>query len=144
MTISVLFYPIKSVQQVVNSRRSSLVPTTLDDEPKIKRNSLPWMQQAVCIKSYIYPEKNFYVRVHESLKLSETVINAQGHRSRLLRYIQSSVHWKRFDGGDVVAREGSRCERFEWLQRSLLRIETKQRNKIQEQHKEEDAKSLLG
>ncbi|KAG5316379.1 SYT5 protein, partial [Acromyrmex insinuator] len=46
MTISVLFYPIKSVQQVVNSRRSSLIPTTLDDEPKIKRNSLPWMQQA--------------------------------------------------------------------------------------------------
>ncbi|XP_071647824.1 uncharacterized protein [Temnothorax longispinosus] len=46
MTVSVLFYPIKSVQQVVNSRRSSLVPTTLDDEPKIKRNSLPWMQQA--------------------------------------------------------------------------------------------------
>ncbi|XP_011333563.2 uncharacterized protein LOC105277101 isoform X2 [Ooceraea biroi] len=46
MTISVLFYPVKSIQQVVTSRRSSLVPTTLDDEPKIKRNSLPWMQQA--------------------------------------------------------------------------------------------------
>lgn len=45
MTISVLFYPVKSIQQVVSSRRSSIVPTT-DDEPKIKRNSLPWMQQA--------------------------------------------------------------------------------------------------
>ena len=81
---------------------------------------------------------------HSSLKLLEAVINAQGHRSRLLRYIQSLVHWKRFDGGDVVACKGSRRERFEWLQRSLLRIETEQRNKIQEQHKEEDAESLLG
>lgn len=47
MTVSVLFYPVKSIQQVVSSRRSSIAPTTLDDEPKIKRNSLPWMQQAV-------------------------------------------------------------------------------------------------
>ncbi|GAB1862970.1 Protein piccolo [Camponotus japonicus] len=46
MTVSVLFYPVKSIQQVVSSRRSSIAPTTLDDEPKIKRNSLPWMQQA--------------------------------------------------------------------------------------------------
>ncbi|KMQ94109.1 protein piccolo, partial [Lasius niger] len=46
MTVSVLFYPVKSIQQVVSSRRSSIVPITVDDEPKIKRNSLPWMQQA--------------------------------------------------------------------------------------------------
>lgn len=59
MTISVLFYPVKSVQQVVNSRRSSLVPTTLDDEPKIKRNSLPWMQQAVRYKILYLSGKKF-------------------------------------------------------------------------------------
>ncbi|KAG7206474.1 hypothetical protein KM043_003819 [Ampulex compressa] len=46
MTVSVLFYPVKSVQQVVTSRRSSVVPPASDDEPKSKRNSLPWMQQA--------------------------------------------------------------------------------------------------
>ncbi|XP_046821749.1 tricalbin-1-like isoform X2 [Vespa crabro] len=46
MTVSVLFYPVKSVQQVVTSRRSSMVPVASDDEPKLKRNSLPWMQQA--------------------------------------------------------------------------------------------------
>ncbi|XP_047349802.1 uncharacterized protein LOC124949179 isoform X2 [Vespa velutina] len=46
MTVSVLFYPVKSVQQVVTSRRSSMVPVASDDEPKSKRNSLPWMQQA--------------------------------------------------------------------------------------------------
>ncbi|XP_029679460.1 uncharacterized protein LOC115245325 isoform X3 [Formica exsecta] len=46
MTVSVLFYPVKSIQQAVSSRRSSIVPIMLDDEPKIKRNSLPWMQQA--------------------------------------------------------------------------------------------------
>ncbi|XP_015190898.1 PREDICTED: extended synaptotagmin-2-B isoform X4 [Polistes dominula] len=46
MTVSVLFYPVKSVQQVVTSRRSSMVPVGSDDEPKSKRNSLPWMQQA--------------------------------------------------------------------------------------------------
>lgn len=66
MTVSVLFYPIKSVQQVVNSRRSSLVPITLDDEPKIKRNSLPWMQQAVRYLFLYLSEKKF---LHEcSLK----------------------------------------------------------------------------
>ncbi|EFN74083.1 Protein piccolo [Camponotus floridanus] len=52
MTVSVLFYPVKSIQQVVSSRRSSIVPTTLDDEPKIKRNSLPWMQQAKLLLSH--------------------------------------------------------------------------------------------
>nr|XP_050852356.1 uncharacterized protein LOC127064819 isoform X3 [Vespula vulgaris] len=46
MTVSILFYPVKSVQQVVTSRRSSMVPVASDDEPKSKRNSLPWMQQA--------------------------------------------------------------------------------------------------
>lgn len=47
MTVSVLFYPVKSIQQVLTSRRSSVVQTMIEDEPKIKRNSLPWMQQAV-------------------------------------------------------------------------------------------------
>nr|XP_034188727.1 tricalbin-1-like isoform X2 [Osmia lignaria] len=46
MTVSVLFYPVKSVQQVITSRRSSLSFPMSDDEPKSKRNSLPWMQQA--------------------------------------------------------------------------------------------------
>ncbi|XP_076236391.1 uncharacterized protein LOC143180510 [Calliopsis andreniformis] len=46
MTVSVLFYPVKSVQQVVTSRRSSITLPASDDEPKSKRNSLPWMQQA--------------------------------------------------------------------------------------------------
>ena len=46
MTVSVLFYPVRSVQQVVTSRRSSLTLPMSDDEPKSKRNSLPWMQQA--------------------------------------------------------------------------------------------------
>ncbi|XP_043786449.1 tricalbin-1-like isoform X2 [Apis laboriosa] len=46
MIISVLFYPVKSIQQVVTSRRSSLTFPISDDEPKSKRNSLPWMQQA--------------------------------------------------------------------------------------------------
>ncbi|XP_025157748.1 tricalbin-3-like isoform X3 [Harpegnathos saltator] len=46
MTVSVLFYPVKSIQQVLTSRRSSMAPTMIEDEPKIKRNSLPWMQQA--------------------------------------------------------------------------------------------------
>ncbi|XP_012280537.1 tricalbin-1 [Orussus abietinus] len=46
LTVSVLFYPVKSVQQVVTSRRSSMVPVSSDEEPKTKRNSLPWMQQA--------------------------------------------------------------------------------------------------
>ncbi|KOX69793.1 Tricalbin-1, partial [Melipona quadrifasciata] len=46
MTVSVLFHPVKSVQQVVTSRRSSLIFPISDDEPKCKRNSLPWMQQA--------------------------------------------------------------------------------------------------
>ncbi|KAK9299933.1 hypothetical protein QLX08_007168 [Tetragonisca angustula] len=46
MTVSVLFHPVKSVQQVVTSRRSSLIFPISDDEPKSKRNSLPWMQQA--------------------------------------------------------------------------------------------------
>lgn len=55
MTISVLFYPVKTIQQVVTSRRSSIVPIIVDDEPKIKRNSLPWMQQAVSHEiSYIF------------------------------------------------------------------------------------------
>jgi len=78
MTVSVLFYPIKSVQQVVNSRRSSLIPTTLDDEPKIKRNSLPWMQQAVRYKVLYLFRKNFYVNVAQVKILSEAAINAQG------------------------------------------------------------------
>lgn len=47
MTVSVMFYPVKSVQQVITSRRSSLALPISDDEPKSKRNSLPWMQQAV-------------------------------------------------------------------------------------------------
>ncbi|XP_043263343.1 tricalbin-3-like isoform X4 [Colletes gigas] len=47
MTVSVMFYPVKSVQQVITSRRSSLALPVSDDEPKSKRNSLPWMQQAV-------------------------------------------------------------------------------------------------
>ncbi|XP_076376389.1 uncharacterized protein LOC117225022 isoform X1 [Megalopta genalis] len=46
MTVSVMFHPVKSVQQVVTSRRSSLALPVSDDEPKTKRNSLPWMQQA--------------------------------------------------------------------------------------------------
>ncbi|XP_015584742.1 uncharacterized protein LOC107262744 isoform X2 [Cephus cinctus] len=46
LTVSVLFYPVTSVQQVMTSRRSSIVPPASDDEPKAKRNSLPWMQQA--------------------------------------------------------------------------------------------------
>lgn len=46
MTVSVLFYPVKSVQQVTTSRRSSMTLPASDDEPKSKRNSLPWMQQA--------------------------------------------------------------------------------------------------
>ncbi|XP_043280292.1 uncharacterized protein [Venturia canescens] len=46
MTVSVLFYPVRSVQQVIPSRRSSIAPMTDADEPKGKRNSLPWMQQA--------------------------------------------------------------------------------------------------
>lgn len=145
MTVSVLFYPIKSVQQVVNSRRSSLVPTTLDDEPKIKRNSLPWMQQAVRYLFLYLSGKNFHVSAHSSLKiLSEAAINAQGRRSRLLRYIQSPLNRKRFDGGDAAAREGSRREGSERFQRSLLRAEAEQRDEIQEQYKEEDAESLLG
>jgi len=130
MTVSVLFYPIKSVQQVVNSRRSSLIPTTLDDEPKIKRNSLPWMQQAVRYKVLHLFGKNFYVNVTQVKILSEAAINAQGRWSCLLRYIQSSIHWKRFDGSDVVTRKGSRCEGSERFQRSFLRIETEQWNEI--------------
>ena len=47
MTVSVLFYPVRSVQQVTTSRRNSVIPPTIDEEPKSKRNSLPWMQQAV-------------------------------------------------------------------------------------------------
>lgn len=98
------------------------------------------------MKPYIYSEKNFYERVStQVLKiLSEAAINAQGRRSRVLRYIQSSVHRKRFDGGDVIAREGSRREGSERLQRSLLRTEAEQRDEVQEQYKEEDAESLLG
>ncbi|XP_053973613.1 uncharacterized protein LOC128873790 isoform X2 [Hylaeus volcanicus] len=46
MTVSVMFHPIKSVQQVITSRRSSLALPVSDDEPKSKRNSIPWMQQA--------------------------------------------------------------------------------------------------
>ncbi|XP_076749904.1 uncharacterized protein LOC143422843 isoform X2 [Xylocopa sonorina] len=46
MTVSVLFYPVKSVQQVITSRRSSMSFPVSDDESKSKRNSLPWMQQA--------------------------------------------------------------------------------------------------
>ncbi|XP_048513229.1 tricalbin-1-like isoform X3 [Athalia rosae] len=46
ITVSVLFHPVRSVQQVVNSRRGSIAPPASDDEPKMKRNSLPWMQQA--------------------------------------------------------------------------------------------------
>ena len=49
MIVSVLFYPVKSIQEVVTSRRSSLTFPISDDEPKSKRNSLPWMQQAVSI-----------------------------------------------------------------------------------------------
>ncbi|XP_066593483.1 uncharacterized protein [Prorops nasuta] len=52
MTVSVLFYPVKTVQQVVTSRRSSIVPQAADDEPKNKRNSLPWMQQAKLLLSH--------------------------------------------------------------------------------------------
>ncbi|XP_033211411.1 uncharacterized protein LOC117169247 isoform X2 [Belonocnema kinseyi] len=47
LTVSVLFYPVKSVQQVVTSRRNSVIPPSIDEEPKSKRNSIPWMQQAV-------------------------------------------------------------------------------------------------
>lgn len=97
------------------------------------------------MKPYIYPEKNFYVSAYSSFKiLSEAAINAQGRRSRLLRYIQSPVNRKRFDGSDADAREGSCREGSEWLQRSLLRAEAEQRDEIQEQYKEEDAESLLG
>ncbi|CAK9818685.1 TCB1 [Anthophora plagiata] len=46
MTVSVLFYPVRSVQQMVTSRRNSLTVPISDDEPKTKRNSLPWIQQA--------------------------------------------------------------------------------------------------
>ncbi|XP_060817891.1 uncharacterized protein LOC132908177 isoform X1 [Bombus pascuorum] len=46
MTVSVLFYPVKSIQQMITSRRSSLIFPISDEEPKSKRNSLPWMQQA--------------------------------------------------------------------------------------------------
>ncbi|XP_076303310.1 uncharacterized protein LOC143221730 isoform X2 [Lasioglossum baleicum] len=52
MTVSVMFYPVKSVQQVVTSRRSSLALPVSDDEPKTKRNSLPWMQQAKLLLSH--------------------------------------------------------------------------------------------
>lgn len=58
MTVSVLFYPVKSIQQAVSSRRSSIVPIMLDDEPKIKRNSLPWMQQAVNLLEILYFPEN--------------------------------------------------------------------------------------
>lgn len=147
MTVSVLFYPVKSIQQVVTSRRSSVVPTMLDDEPKIKRNSLPWMQQAVSSeKSRIYLEI-YFLPMSFSLRLKmlpEAVINAQGCRSCLLRDIQSIVHRKRLDGGDAAAREGSRREGLERFQRSFLRIEAEQRDEVQEQHKEENAESLLG
>lgn len=80
MTISVLFYPVKSIQQVVSSRRSSIVPTT-DDEPKIKRNSLPWMQQAVNLLEILYFFQKENIQKY-SLKFfktfSEVTINAQG------------------------------------------------------------------
>ncbi|XP_046627251.1 tricalbin-1-like isoform X1 [Neodiprion virginianus] len=46
VTVSVLFHPVRSVQQVVSSRRGSIAPIGSDDDPKMKRNSLPWMQQA--------------------------------------------------------------------------------------------------
>ncbi|KAL7288878.1 hypothetical protein TKK_0016848 [Trichogramma kaykai] len=46
MTVSVLFHPVKSVHQNPISRRSSVNQCVDDDEPKTKRNSLPWMQQA--------------------------------------------------------------------------------------------------
>ncbi|XP_043477779.1 uncharacterized protein LOC122508474 isoform X2 [Leptopilina heterotoma] len=52
MTVSVLFYPVKSVQQVVTSRRNSVIPPSIDEEPKTKRNSLPWMQQAKLLLSH--------------------------------------------------------------------------------------------
>lgn len=61
MTVSVLFYPVRSVQQVISSRRSSIAPMINEDEPKGKRNSLPWMQQAVChiwIKKKLQQRKN--------------------------------------------------------------------------------------
>ncbi|XP_011496650.1 PREDICTED: tricalbin-1-like [Ceratosolen solmsi marchali] len=46
MTVSVLFHPIRSVQQALASRRNSVNQAVAEDEPKAKRNSLPWMQQA--------------------------------------------------------------------------------------------------
>ena len=53
MTVSVLFHPVRSVQQVMPSRRNSIAPNMSDDEPKAKRNSLPWMQQAVNLSTII-------------------------------------------------------------------------------------------
>ncbi|XP_017880570.1 uncharacterized protein LOC108625242 isoform X2 [Ceratina calcarata] len=52
MTVSVLFYPVKSVQQVITSRRSSMTFPMSDDDSKTKRNSLPWMQQAKLLLSH--------------------------------------------------------------------------------------------
>ncbi|XP_076387531.1 uncharacterized protein LOC100880539 isoform X3 [Megachile rotundata] len=52
MRVSVLFYPVNSVQQVITSRRSSMSFPISDDEPKSKRNSLPWMQQAKLLLSH--------------------------------------------------------------------------------------------
>ncbi|XP_058799438.1 uncharacterized protein LOC131668950 isoform X2 [Phymastichus coffea] len=46
MTVSVLFHPVRSVQQISSSRRNSVNQLAAEDEPKNKRNSLPWMQQA--------------------------------------------------------------------------------------------------
>ncbi|XP_014211162.1 uncharacterized protein LOC106641296 [Copidosoma floridanum] len=46
MTVSVLFHPVRSVQQMTASRKNSDNQVVIEDEPKSKRNSLPWMQQA--------------------------------------------------------------------------------------------------
>lgn len=129
MTVSVLFYPVKSIQQIITSRRSSLIFPTSDEEPKSKRNSLPWMQQAV---STI--DENNYIRVFINTGINDTssllsyvlsvsseiIINSQGYRSRLIGCIQFTFHWKWTNGSDTNTRERSCCERSQWFQRSFL------------------------
>lgn len=126
MTVSVLFYPVKSIQQIITSRRSSLICPVSDEEPKSKRNSLPWMQQAVSTideNNYICV---FITSVTTSLLSyvlsvsSEIIINSQGYRSCLVGCIQFTFHWKWTNGSDTNTRERSCCERSKWFQRPFL------------------------
>lgn len=51
LTVSVLFYPVKSVQQTFGNPRSSVTPTT-DDESKMKWNIPSEIHEAVSYKNF--------------------------------------------------------------------------------------------